>query len=55
MQLIKDPEFIRKFKFSKSNFEQIKKGVFSLLDSKRNAYGRLYFLSNNELIDIISD
>lgn len=48
------PDFISQLQFSIEKLEKAQKGLIQFLDKTRNEFPRFYFLSNDELLDIVS-
>jgi len=48
------PELLNTFKDGSNQLEQVEKGLEQYLETKRKAFPRFYFLSSQDLIDIIS-
>lgn len=49
-----DPTLLAQFQEGNKQLEIVQKGLSDYLDSKRGAFARFYFLSNDELLQILS-
>eukprot|EP00818_Percolomonas_sp_WS_P004783 CAMPEP_0117442044 /NCGR_PEP_ID=MMETSP0759-20121206/3945_1 /TAXON_ID=63605 /ORGANISM="Percolomonas cosmopolitus, Strain WS" /LENGTH=4215 /DNA_ID=CAMNT_0005233913 /DNA_START=112 /DNA_END=12759 /DNA_ORIENTATION=- len=55
IQLIKEmPDILEKFQSNNENLDEVQKSLEDFLETKRAAFPRFYFLSNDELIEILS-
>lgn len=55
MQIVKEmPDILEKFQNNNSNLDEVQKSLEDFLETKRAAFPRFYFLSNDELIEILS-
>ncbi|CAM9108221.1 unnamed protein product, partial [Ectocarpus fasciculatus] len=50
-----NPKLLEKFKESDLLLEQVQKGLSDYLETKRSVFARFYFLSNDELLSILSE
>ena len=48
------PGLLEKFRESKDTLNKIQKALENYLEDKRNAFPRFYFLSNDELLEILA-
>ena len=51
---MKTKQHLQQFKMHNLNFEQIEKTLEDFLDKKREEFFRFYFLSNDELLEVLS-
>ncbi len=54
MLIINTPGIYEKFRQHNTHLEKIEKSLEDYLQEKRNAFARFYFLSNDDLLDILS-
>lgn len=49
-----DPKLLDKFRESAKLLDMVQKGLSDYLETKRAGFSRFYFLSNDELLEILS-
>jgi len=54
MEITSDETLVPKFRAANEKLEQIQKGLNDYLEVKRMAFARFFFLSNDELLEIVS-
>ena len=54
LRICRDPKLLKVFEDMDADLEQVQKNLSDYLETKRNAFARFFFMSNDELIDILS-
>lgn len=55
VEVMKNKKLLDNFKLMHNTLDEVQKGLNDFLDSKRTAFPRFYFLSSDELLEILSE
>lgn len=55
LEFCDNPKLLERFKESEILLDQVQKGLSDYLETKRSVFARFYFLSNDELLSILSE